>query len=98
MPLLIWVAIRIVRALTATLRLLADWRTLRRLPWSYLRGLPRRDRWVGVLVVTLAVSTVGLLVGAAAPAATVRHAALALATSVAFAGVVSTWIRAIARR
>jgi hypothetical protein len=59
MPLwIIPVAIRVVRALSATLRLLSDATLLRSLPWSYICRLPLRNAWIAVAT-TSVIGTLG---------------------------------------
>jgi hypothetical protein len=97
MPFVIWIVIRIARALHATGRLLASPRTLRALPWGYIRGLPRHDRWIGVLCVTIPVTLLGVLVVLIAPEHAVRTVAWSVAGGFALLGVASSWLRLLAR-
>lgn len=55
------------RAVVGTIRLLLDLQTLRALPWRYIRKLPFRDRWIGFATLTLTLSVINMVVGAAAP-------------------------------
>ena len=57
MPLAIMLLIRAVRALRTTVRLLLDVKLLRSLPWAYIRRLPFRNAWIGIVTLTLVVST-----------------------------------------
>ena len=92
MPFAIFAVIRLFRALVTTVRLLADVRTLRSLPWGYVRGLPLRDRWVGVATGCLGLAVVALCVSPA------TNRAPEVAALLAIAGIVSTWLRSTRRR
>lgn len=92
MPFVIFAAIRLVRALVATVRLLADVRTLRTLPWAYVRGLPLRDRYVGASTACLGLAVAALCVSP------VTNRAPEVAALLAAAGIVSTWFRSTRRR
>ena len=97
MPLFIWVPVRIVRAFIATGRLLLDVKLMRSLPWPYLRRLPRKDPWSGILVVAIAAGLMSLVLTIILPleAATVAYH---IGIWPLLAGVVSTWIRALLQR
>jgi hypothetical protein len=56
-----------VRALAAVSQLTSDRHSVRSLPWSYMRSLPRRNRLLGLAAVALAVSLAATLVGAVVP-------------------------------
>jgi hypothetical protein len=92
MPFVVLAAIRLFRALVATARLLLDVRTLRALPWSYVRGLPLRDRYVGAATSCLGLALVALCVSP------VTNRAPEVAALLALAGIVSTWYRSTRRR
>jgi hypothetical protein len=85
MPLIVWIIVRIVRAFGETAVLLSDRRTLRRLPWPYIRAIPRRDKLGAVAVGALAVSTVCLLIGL------VVKPILAIGILAAVIGLLASW-------
>lgn len=97
MPILIWLLIRMLRALVATGRLLLDLRVVRRLPWPYLRTLARRDLFVGFAAGSLALSLVLTLAGAVLPLRAARDVLVA-ATIAAGAGILSSWLRLLTSR
>lgn len=98
MPLFIWLVLRVARALSATLRLLTNPRVLRGLPWPYIRRLPRRDRWVGLLTITVPLTALGAVVVAVAPSAGIRPVVGTVGFIAGAVGVVSSGIRSLARR
>src|SRR3954462_4098421 len=98
MPLVLWLVIRILRALAATVRLLTSPRTLRALPWPYIRGRALRDRWTGLLVLTVPVTTLAALVVAAGPTNGIRFAAWTVALCAGGLGILSSWVRAVVDR
>jgi len=57
------VVVRIVRAFVETASLLNDRRTLRALPWPYVRSIVRRSKLIGLAVAALVLSWVCLLLG-----------------------------------
>jgi hypothetical protein len=97
MPLLLWAVIRILRAGTATARLLLDRRTLRALPWPYIRRLVRHDRWIRLVTVTTAATLVGIVL-LLAPFASVRAVGLLLAVAAGGVGILSSLARGMERR
>ena len=100
MPLVIMLAIRVTRALGTTIRLLLDVKLLRSLPWAYIRRLPLRNAWIGIVTVTLLVSTVAAIAAIAIPGGT-GGTSEALATTAfwtALAGLASSWARALHQR
>jgi hypothetical protein len=86
MPIAVWVLVRIVRAFGETAVLLSDRKTLRALPWPYIRAAPRRSKLGGVAVASLALSAACLLLGI------VVKAALAVGIVVAFVGLFTSWV------
>ena len=97
MPLVIVILIRIARAFLTTLRLLLDFKLLRSLPWAYIRRLPFRNAWIGIVTLTLAVSTMGAIAALATPG----NAGFGLAQAAwyaALAGLASSWARALHQR
>ena len=98
MPLFIWAAYRALKALAVTAHLLASPRVLRTLPWPYLRRLPLRDGWTGVLTLTVPVTLLAAAAIAAAPTRGIRETAWAVALCAGLVGVVSSWVRAVADR
>jgi len=100
MPLLIMLAIRVTRALGTTVRLLLDVKLVRSLPWAYIRGLPFRNAWIGIVTLTLVVSTAAAIAAIAIPDGT-GGTGEALATTAfwtALAGLASSWARALHQR
>jgi hypothetical protein len=86
MPLAIWVLVRIVRAFGETTVLLSDRKTLRALPWPYIRAAPRRSKLGGIAVSALALSAVCLVVGIAVTAV------LDFGILVALVGLFTSWV------
>jgi hypothetical protein len=88
---------RIFHAFATTFRLLGDLDVLRRLPWHYLRQLPLRNLWIGILTVTLPLtllaSITALVIGGDS-GASLAH----LAWTAALIGVLSSWLRWVVRR
>jgi len=97
MPLVIVVVIRVVRAFATTIRLLVDVELMRALPWRYIRRLPFRHAWIGIVTVTLAVSTV-FAIAALATSGDTGSGLAQVAWLTALAGLVSSWIRALRQR
>ena len=97
MPLAVWAIIRILRALRTTFQLLVDVKLLRALPWAYIRRLPLRHAWIGVITLTLAISLTFALAALAVPGDTGRAMA-EIGWLAALSGVVSSWIRALVQR
>ena len=97
MPVVIVIVIRVARALGTTIRLLLDVKLLRALPWAYIRRLPFRHAWIGIVTVTLFVSTVCAIAAIAIPGGTGAGLATA-AFWAALAGLVSSWLRALVQR
>ena len=98
MPVALWLLMRILRAVAATVRLLTDWKVLRRLPWAYIRTLPRRNRWIGLITVTLALSLVGTILAFVYPAPSVAGTIGSVSIFIGLIGVASSWVRALDRR
>ncbi len=97
MPLVIFIWVRVFRALRTTFGLLANVKVMRALPWTYIRRLPFRNAWIGIITVTLVVSLACGLAALAAPGP--AGAALAeLAWLAALGGLASSWIRALVQR
>ena len=93
----LWLILRRMwRALRATFGLLANREVMRALPWAYIRKLPRRNAWIGILTATLALSLPLSLAGLAAPGETGMSLA-GLAFLVALVGLASAGVRGIAR-
>ena len=93
----LWLVFRVARALASTLSLLFNIKLLRALPWPYLQRLPRTNKWIGILVLTLAVSFALTLLAFAAPG----PAGSALGTTaftVALLGIASSWMHGGVRR
>jgi hypothetical protein len=97
-PLFIWAFLRVLKALAATAQLVASPRVLRRLPWPYIRTLPLRDRWLGLLTLTVPVTLAAAIVVAAGPTSGIRFAAWTVALCAGGLGIVSSWARALAHR
>ena len=98
MPIVLWwMLVRIVRAMNATVRLLFDWKLMRAMPWSYIRTLPRRDPWIGIATLTLAVAVVTIPIALVLPRAAAEPVYL-VGITFAGCGVVSSWIRHLAAR
>ena len=97
MPLAIWVVGRLVRAAWSTCSLLFNPSVVRALPWPYVKQLPRANKWIGVVTVTLAVSTFLSLVALAAPSP-VAHPLVVAALLAALAGLSSSWCRSLVER
>ena len=100
MPLVIMLGIRVIRALGTTIRLLLDVKLLRSLPWPYIRRLPFRNAWIGIVTLTLFASTSTAIAAIAIPRGT-GGAGEALATTAfwtALAGLASSWARALHQR
>lgn len=98
MPLGIFLIWRLLRAIAASVRLFSQPRVLRGLPWSYLRTLPRRDRWTGFVFLMLVVSTSLTVLAAALPSKGGTAGAAGFALMFGFAGVFGAWIRGLSRR
>jgi hypothetical protein len=96
MPLLAWVVARLVRATWATCSLLFNPSVVRSLPWPYVKQLPRANKWIGTVTVTLAVSTFLSLAAVAAPSP-VAHRLIAVALLTALGGLSSSWCHALVR-
>jgi len=92
MALVIWALVRLARAMYATGRLLVDWKLMRAMPWGYIRALPRRDPWIGIATVALAVALVAIPVALVLPGSA-GIAAYEVGIFTALAGLVSSWIR-----
>lgn len=85
MPFLVVLAVRLTRGVASTITLLLDRRVMRALPWPYIRGLPRRNPWIALSSICLAVCVLSLLAALAIPAAaevTIVSAATGLLASV----------------
>jgi hypothetical protein len=97
MPTIIWVIVRIARAFAATARLVFDIKLMRSLPWSYLRTLPLKDPWVGVLVVGIALGMLAIPLTILLPldAANVSYQ---IGLWPVVAAIVTTWVRAWRQR
>jgi energy-converting hydrogenase Eha subunit A len=87
---------RIFHAFSASFRLLSDVDVLRRLPWLYLRRLPLRNLWIGILTITLPLSLLGSLTALAIRGDTGANLA-SLAWLAALIGVLSAIPRSIVR-
>ena len=93
----LWLVFRVARALASTFSLLFNIKLLRALPWPYLKRLPRANKWVGILVLTLAISLALSLLALAAPG----QAGSAIGTTaftVALLGITSSWMHGGVRR
>ena len=66
---MLWPVSRLTRAVGITILLLANVGRLHRLPWGYIRTLPRTDRRIRFATTCLGISTTSLLVAVAVPAA-----------------------------
>ncbi len=93
----VWLAFRIGRALVSTLSLLTNIKLLRALPWDYIQRLPRANKWIGILAVTLAVSTALSLITLAVPG-TAGSAIGSTAFTVALLGITTSWMHGGVRR
>jgi hypothetical protein len=93
----LWLILRrIWRALRSTFNLLTNREVMRALPWPYIRRLPRRNAWIGILTATVALSLPLALLGIALPGeAGVGFAGMSVL--VALAGLASSGVRAVAR-
>ena len=93
----LWLVFRVARALASTFSLLFNIKLLRALPWPYLQRLPRTNKWIGILVLTLAISLALSLLALAAPG----QAGSAIGTTaftVALLGITSSWMHGGVRR
>ena len=93
----LWLVLRLGRALASTLSLLLNIKLLRALPWPYIQRLPRTNKWVGILVLTLAVSFALTLLALVAPG----QAGSAIGTTaftVALFGITTSWMHGGVRR
>lgn len=98
MPLVAGLVIRrIIRAFSASFRLLRDVEVLRRLPWRYLRKLPLHNLWIGILTVTLPLTLVASL-AALSVGSSAGDGLANLAWLAALVGVLSSWLRWMVRR
>ena len=97
MPLVIVVVIRVVRAFATTMRLLLDVKLMRALPWAYIRRLPFRHAWIGIVTTTLLVSTV-CAIAALATSGDTGSVLAQVAWLTALAGLASSWARALHQR
>jgi hypothetical protein len=88
---------RLFHAFSTTFRLLRDVDVLRRLPWSYLRRLPVRNPWIGILTLTLPLTLLASL-AALATRGTTGTGLANLAWTAALVGIASSWVRWVARR
>ncbi len=86
LPVVLRLIIRIVRAFGETAVLLSDRKTVRALPWPYVRSAPRRSKAVAAAVGALGLSFVCLVVG------TVVEPALFLGTVAAVFGLLMSWV------
>ena len=83
-------------AFSASFRLLCDVDVLRRLPWPYLRRLPLRNLWIGILTITLPLTLLGSLTALAIRGHAGANLA-SLAWLAALVGVLSSVFRSIVR-
>ena len=97
MPVLIILAIRIAgrikRALEATFNLLTDKEVRRALPWRYIKTLPRRNGWIAVVTISLALTVTALIVALVSPSQTVGSDAAVVALFGSWLGCNSAWVR-----
>jgi hypothetical protein len=96
-PIAGFVLIRIVRAFAATALLFAHPRVLRSLPWPYIRHLALRSPQVRAITLTLAVSLLATMLGAAAPDPVGRTCTW-IAVYVGMAGILSSGLRFLVGR
>ena len=97
MPIVFLLLVRTFRAFVATFRLLTNVEVMRALPWAYIRRLPFRNWWIGIIATTLAVSLGCALLAVLIPGTT--GGALAQAAWFAsLSGIASSWIRALVQR
>jgi hypothetical protein len=95
MPFVGWLIFRkTYRALRATLSLLSNLDVMRALPWPYIRRLPRRNRWIGFIAVTLCLSLV-LVVLSAIPG---QPALAGIAFFISLLGILSAGVHQLAGR
>ena len=92
MPLVIWAIVRLARAMYATGRLLVDWKLMRAMPWGYIRALPRRDPWIGIVTIALGVALFAIPVALVLPGSA-GVAAYEIGIFTGLAGLASSWIR-----
>ena len=95
--LFVWIAFRLARAFRSTFSLLTNVKLMRALPWSYIQRLPRKNKWIGILFLTLCISSALSLVALAVP----ESAGSALSTTaftVALLGITSSWMHGGVRR
>ena len=95
-PLVVFVMIRLYRALAATFNLLTDRTLLRTLPWRYIARLPLRHAWIGVAAGSLVVTLAGAVLAVVLPGEAASDVALGVGWIAAGVGLVSSWIRAVA--
>jgi hypothetical protein len=88
---------RTFHAFSASFKLLRDVDVLRRLPWRYLRGLPLRNLWIGILTITLPLTLLGSLTALAIRGDTGASLA-SVAWLAALIGVLSSVFRSMVRR
>lgn len=91
---LVVVAIRQYRALSATFSLLSDWRLLRTLPWRYIVKLPLHHGWIAVAGCSLLIAVACALLALALPSSDASNLAVGLGWVAAVIGLVSSWVRA----
>ena len=94
-PLIVFVIIRIYRAMAATFNLLTDVALLRTLPWRHIVRLPLRHGWIAVASVSLALTLVGAVLGLVLPQEASSETALGIGWVAASIGLVSSWVRAL---
>jgi hypothetical protein len=93
MPLLIFLVRRLIPALRAIGTLIANPRARQVLPWSYIRGLPLRDPWLGFSMFTLLLGCLTLIVALASPSARAGQIVAGAGMGIAVLGTLSHWLR-----
>jgi hypothetical protein len=94
-PLVVFVVVRLYRALAATFNLLTDVALLRSLPWRYIVRLPLRHGWIGIAAASLIVTLVGAVLALVLPGTSASGTALGVGWVAALVGLASSWVRAV---